>query len=274
TLVPTAFGMPQAVPVLGAGRLASRLLVPRNAVAPEWLATRTAAVEALTAWRAFDLGEPLELQLEGGVRAVVTAPAALARTRYGSFLATTDAIQIEPGIMPLAAVTTVVHEWLHLLLEHARVEGASPTGLRESAWGLRVLEVDPWLGEGAAEWGTDVVLAPARRMTPLFALFESEKRLGLRRRAPDDPHVLGYGLVRALADRMASHAALRELMVRSLHDPAAMARAAGFAGEAVSRFHRPATLAIIPEYVFTPDDGVADGLVRRLHLPVRLEALP
>jgi hypothetical protein len=268
---PTAFGSPQAVPVLGATHLAPWLLEGRNAIAAEWLATRTAAVEALTAWRAFDTNEALDVVLTDGHRAVVTAPAAVTRTRYGAFLEAEDAIRIEPGMMPLFAVATVVHEWLHILVERARLAGDDPSGLQRAAWGVRLLEADPWLGEGIAEWGTDAVLAPVRAMTPIFAVLEAGKRIGLAEQLPDDPHVLGHALVRALADRLEDPAAVRDLLLRHLHDPAAVARAAGLDGPIGVTISRPATLAILPEYVFTVDDGVADAPVRRLHLSVRPE---
>jgi len=271
TIRPTAFGSPQAVPVLGATHLAPWLLEGRNAIATEWLTTRTAAVEALTAWRAFDTNEALDVVLTDGHRAVVTAPAAVTRTRYGAFIEADDAIRIEPGMMPVFAVATVVHEWLHILVERARLVGDVPHGLRRLPWGVQLLEADPWLGEGIAEWGTDVVLAPARAMTPIFVILEAGKRIGLAEQLPDDPHVLGHALVRALADRLADPGAVRDLLIRHLHDPAAVARAVGLDGPVTMTMSRPATLAILPEYVFTVDDGVADAPVRRLYLSVRPE---
>jgi hypothetical protein len=266
---PTAFGSPQAVPVLGATHLAPWLLESRNVIATEWLTTRTAAVEALTAWRAFDTKEALEVVLSDGHRAVVTAPAAVTRTRYGAFLEAEDAIRVEPGIMPVFAVATIVHEWLHILVERARLTGEGQYGLAHAPWGVQLLEADPWLGEGIAEWGTDAVLAPARAMTPLFVVLEAGKRIGLAEALPDDPHVLGHALVRALVDRLKDPRAARDLLVRYLHDPEAVARAAGFDGPVRTLMSRPATLAILPEYVFTVDDGVADAPVRRLYLSVR-----
>jgi hypothetical protein len=108
-------------------------------------------------------------------------------------------------------------------------------------------------------------------MTTIYAVLEAGKRIGLAEQLPDDPHVLGYALVRALADRLADPGAVRDLLVRHLHDPAAVARAVDLDGPATTTVSRPATLAILPEYVFTVDDGVADAPVRRLHLSVRPE---
>ena len=265
---PQHFGSLQAVPVIGTTRMCALLLGPRNAIGAEVQANRGGRGGAMGAWRALAFAEPTPLRVTVGPQTMVLAsPATLTRSRLGGFLAAEAAIRIEPGIMPIFAVGTVVHEWQHLLFESARMEGSDAAAIRAAEWGVRLVEGDPWLGEGAAEWATEQVFAPVRASMPLFALVEAEKRLAIGAGLPDDTHVLGYLLVRAAANRTDSPAALRALLVRALHDPVAFAEAIGLAGPATRRIPRPPTLVILPEVTFTLDGGVADGAVRRLIVP-------
>ncbi len=267
-LQPRYFGVVQAVPVIGAAVLGRRLLRPDNAIAAEFLDSLMGRRESMAAWRRLDFPEPVPLRITVGPQTMsLGSPAAIARSRLGGFLAADDAIRIEPGIMPVFAVGTVVHEWQHLLFEAARLSGPGTPGVRDAEWGLRLVEADPWLGEGAAEWATEQVLAPASQMTPLFALIEAEKRLAIGRGLPDDTHVLGYLLVRAAMNRVGSRDELRRLLVARLHDPVGLAATIGLAGPATVRIPRPQTLVVIPEVTFTIDGGVADGTVRRLIVP-------
>lgn len=264
-LEPTHFGGVQAVPVIGAARVGARLILPANASAREWLA-QGGMTEALAAWRQVDLSDSLTV-VRDGLTLQLTAPAAVARSRLGGFLAGRDAIRIEPGIAPIYAVVTALHEWQHLLIEAARLEPGAP-GLRVNGGELRLVDGNPWLTEGAAEWATEAVLAPARASTPLLPLMEALKRGSIGLTGADDPHVLGYLLVRALASRGGNPALLRERLVRLLHDPAALAREYHLEGNprgsAPIRLTRPAYAGLIPEITFTWDDGVADHLSRRL----------
>lgn len=262
------FGSMQAVPVIGVAGLGRQLLVPGNAIATEFLDSRQGRRDAMQAWRALDFADRSPMRITMGPQSMVlSSPAVLTRGRLGGFLAAESAIRIEPGIMPIFAVGTVVHEWQHLLFEAARLEGPGTPGLRRAEWGVHLVEADPWLGEGAAEWATEQVLAPARGSTPLFALVEAEKRLAIGAGQPDDTHVLGYLLVRAAANRVDGPAALRRLLVTSLHDPVALAVAIGLAGPSTNRIPRPPTLVVIPEVTFVVDGGMADDLTRRLIFP-------
>ena len=269
-LEPTHFGSVQAVPVVGAARLGPRLIRPLNASATEWLAADGTA-RALNAWRAIDTNDSLTV-IRAGQSLQLTAPAAVSRSRLGGFLAAHDAIRIEPGIAPIFAITTVLHEWQHLLIEGARLEGSAP-GLRDTPNELILLDGNPWLVEGAAEWATEQVLGPARGAAPLLPLMEAIKRGSIALTGPDDPHVLGYLLVRALATRGADPVVLRGRLIRWLHDPLALARAyrldSAVPNIASLRLHRPASAGIIPEMSFTWDGGVADQLSRRLMIPVQ-----
>lgn len=265
---PTRFGGVQAVPALGGSRLGSRLVRPANASAVEWLATGGVA-GALDVWRSVDMSDGMLVDA-GGRLAQLTAPAAVDRSRLGGFFAARDAIRIEPGILPILAVATAVHEWHHLLFEGMRLEGPAH-GVADDGRQIRIIEPDPWLGEGAAEWATEATLAPVHARIPLFAFMEAEKRGGIALASEDDPHVLGYLLVRAVADRSSARAQVRDRLVRLLHDPVAFANESGFArtpndGGSIT-LSRPATLAIIPEITFTWDDGIAEGMQRRLLIP-------
>ena len=267
-LEPTHFGSVQSVPVVGAARLGSKLIRPLNASANEWLAQGGLA-EALAVWRAVDSNDTLTL-VHGGRSVKIIAPAAVARSRLGGFLSGRDAIRIEPGIAPIFAVVTVLHEWQHLLFEGARLEGSAP-GLLEGSAELTLRDSNPWLAEGAAEWATEALLAPARSSTPLLPLMEAIKRGSIALAGADDPHPLGYLLVRTLAGRSTSPALLRARLIRLLHDPLALAREYRL-DTAVPhveqiRLARPPGAGIIPEIAFTWDDGVAEQLSRRLLIP-------
>lgn len=262
------FGVAQAVPVIGATSLGARLLLGANGVADEYLAAPGGFEESLDAWRALEFIESTPLQLEfRGQPLPLVSPASVARSRLGGFLAAHDAIRIESGIAPVVAVGTVIHEWQHLLLEGSRLIGVPSPGLLEEHWGLRLLEGDPWLAEGAAEWLTEVVLAPGGVSVVALRLLEAEKRLAIAARTPDDTHTLGYLLVRAAAARIDDPHLMRRLLVASLHDPRAIAAVAGFGGGVGPPLARPPTLLMIPEVSFTMDGGVADGASRRLILP-------
>lgn len=258
----------QAAPVIGVGAIAAVMMRADNAVAEEWLRDPRHRDQALDIWRRFEFGDAPPMRMTIGDRSLRVASAArVAQSRLGGFLAGHDAIRIEPAIMPVFAVGTLVHEWQHLLFEASRLAGESPSAFRDMPWGITLIEADPWLGEGAAEWATDMVLAPARGMTPLFALAEMEKRLAIGAGLADDTHVLGYLLVRAAVNRVASAQELRRFLERHLHDPAAFAAAVGFGGAASVGILRPSTLVVIPEVSFTFDGGVADGVTRRLVVP-------
>lgn len=264
-LEPTHFGSVQSVPVVGAARLGSKLIRPLNASASEWLA-QDGLAEALAVWRAVDSNDTLAL-VRGGRSVNIIAPAAVARSRLGGFLSGRDAIRIEPGIAPIFAVATVLHEWQHLRFEGARLEGTAP-GLVEGANELTLRDGNPWLAEGAAEWATEALLAPARSSTPLLPLMEAIKRGSIALTGADDPHPLGYLLVRTLAGRSTSPALLRTQLIRLLHDPLALAREyrldTAIPHVEPIRLTRPPGAGIIPEIAFLWDDGVAEQLSRRV----------
>ena len=268
---PQLFGNFTALPVPGVVQLGDRFIIPRNASAREWLAQGGTAI-AIDTWRDIQFGWPEPLPLVVGRRSlVVNSPSGENRTHDGAFFASKDAIRIDPGIVPVLAVVTVIHEWQHLLLSSRRLQGAS-RGVVNPRSQLRLGEDDPWLAEGAAEWITEQILKPARGAAPLLAFVDAEKRLAIGFATPEDPHALGYRLVRAAAERAHSRAEIRRWLVRYLGDPAGLARVAGLAGRGKVPpmiLKRPATAVVIPEVTFTWDDGVADRVTHRLIIPTR-----
>lgn len=263
---PRHFGTFQAVPVPGGGLVATRLLLADNAIAREWLADDANRRDALEAWRRIDPVGTLRVT-HADSSFLVASAAWIARSRLGGFLDAHDGIRIEPAILPVLAVGTMIHEWQHLLFESARLSDPASGALEETAWGLSLVESNPWLAEGAAEWATEAILAQGG-VPPLLVLLESEKRLAIGAGIPEDTHVLGYLLVRAGVNRTPDARTLRQVLQRHLHDPEGFAEAIGLAGDARQRgVPRPSTLVVIPEVRFTFDGGLAEAPSRLLRVP-------
>ncbi len=268
----THFGNPEAFPSPSVKPILSRLIKPANAIAADWLVQGNQS-EVLDAWRAFDWGEPFRV-VAGTHSRYVTSPAVEVRTHAGGLLETGDRILIDPGVPPVLAVATLIHEWQHLIQSRRRLEGNAP-GLREDGNEIRLLEDDPWLAEGFAEWATDLILAPARRQAPLLLAISQARRLAIQGMTSDDPHVLGYRLVRAAADRVRDPRLVRDRLTRLLHDLPGFARISGLAGRSsrpALTLLRPVNAAVIPEVTFVFDGGAALDVHRRLRVsPTPLE---
>lgn len=260
------FGAPEAFPSPSMRPILGRLLKPANAIAADWLASADPD-EVLAAWRTLDWGEPFRVYGPGHSR-YLTSPAIEARTHVGGLLEMRERILIDAGVPPMLAVATLTHEWQHLILADRRMRGTAP-GIRENADEVRLLEDDPWLAEGAAEWATDRILAPSRRQAPLLLAISQSRRLAIRELTSDDPHILGYRLVRAAAEHANNPGLVRERLTRLLHDLAAFARESGLAGKG-SRppmvLVRPFNAAVIPEVTFVLDGGAALDVHRRLRV--------
>lgn len=268
-IVPTRFGAAAAMPSLSVDHVARFLFQPVNATAPDWLA-RGGLRDAFTTWRLLRWGESSLTVVSGGRSETVASPASQALVHPASFFGDRDAIRIDPGITPLAAVATYLHEWNHLLAAEHRLAGGHPLAVIAGPAQLQLREEDPWLSEGFAEWATDEVLRPAGTSAAFLRFTQAEKRLAIAEEAPNDPHPLGFELVRAAAVRVPRTAALRDLLVSHLDDLAAMARAVGLSGGERGRplvLARPATAVVIPEVSFTWDEGAASELSRRLVIP-------
>lgn len=266
-LIPTRFGGHEASAQAAIGPIAARLVTPGNAIAAEWLA-RHGTTGVFTAWRKVEAKtDSLELVLGNATRRL-TSPMGWARAHQTVFLPERDQVMIDPGIVPLFAVATVVHEWQHLL---AAAERSRQQALRRPpANGVRMLDEVPWLAEGGAEWATDLILARGGKATGLLRLLEAGKRAVLERQGGDDPHATGYRLVMAVAVRGVPTAVLRRRLVNTMHDPAAFARASGLTGNRGARplvLDAPDDAVVIPEISFTWDSDFADGVRRRLIVP-------
>ncbi len=270
------FGSPQAVPAPSIQPLLSRLIRPANAIAADWLRQADqhgrapggdGRADVMAAWRTLDWGEPFRVVVSGHSR-YLTSPAVEARTHGGSLMESGSRILIEPGIAPVLAVATLTHEWQHLILTERRMEGTAP-GVRENADEVRLLEEDPWLAEGAAEWATDLILAPCRAQAPVILAISQARRLSIQGRTSDDPHALGYRLVRAAAKHAGNSQRVRDRLTRYLHDLPAFARVSGLSGRGTLpplTLVRPVNAAVIPEVTFVYDGGAALDVHRRFRV--------
>lgn len=253
----------EAMPLVSGDRLARRLVEPVNASAREWLPA--GRPEVLTTWQS--LSWPDTLTLATGSGDVALLPPGRAPS-VAPLLAPEDGVRIDPGIVPLLAVATVIHEWHHILAATTRLEG-NGMAFREGDGVVQLLEDDPWLAEGFAEWATEITLGAGRQAAPLLLLLDAEKRMALWGGMSEEPHALGYRLVRAAAARLPL-ATRRSSFVSRLDSPAAVARLASFPAAprgAPLLLRRPVTAAVVPEITLTWDAGVADAVTRRLLLP-------
>ena len=258
-------------------RWVDSLVRPDNPNARDWLAHHGRA-ELLQVLRrlpaAFDTGTVVA---QGGDEFRLTTVGQEAAVRETGFLEPADEIVIEPGLAPLLAVQTVVHEWIHILHEHAR-ERAGQAWRIGSEGSARYQPVTPVLAEGLAEWEAERALAPVIARLPLLGLFEAEKRAAMAADAPDDPHLVGYRLVAGLAGRLGD-AALVKVLARAADDPEALARdpvlrlpAQGHTG---TRLHASppsySASTLVPETRFLVDDVFPEVIGVRLVVPIKGE---
>lgn len=271
----TDFGGVQAVPVIGVGAGWPQLVVPVNGVAAEWLGGRGARTMAFDVWRRIELERSIAMPVViDSVSLLLSSPAQVVRRRLGGFIDAADRIRIDPSIMPVFAVGTMLHEWQHLRFVAARMNSADHPGWQLHSWGIRLRDGDPWLVEGAAEWATEMVLGGGGAAGQIYRLVEAEKRLALDTIRPDDTHVLGYLLIRSAASRVGSAARMRELLVANLDRPERLADLVGLGGPVSESLTRPNTLMVIPEMSFVVDAGVADEVTHRLLVPEDLPESP
>ena len=262
------FGDATAIPVVAAEHLAADLLHPDNASAREWLAG-DGIRQAFGAWLPLRWGE-IPLFVERGHRTeVVMSPAAEAESRPAAFLGAVDAVRIDPGVAPFAAVPIIIHEWQHLVMSERRLSGAHPPAITTTAVEVRLHDDDPWLAEGFAEWATEATLAPGGSTSAWLRFTQAAKRAAIAERDSLDPHVLGYRMLRAAASRLGA-TRLRDRLTADLDQLARFAAGIGLGGAAGHpplTLDRPVTDVVLPEVTFTWEDGTVSGLSRRLVIP-------
>lgn len=246
-----------------------RLVAAENWTAEEW-SSRHGPAGVLALLRTLDPGFGPRATLEsadGPVR--LTSVAREARTGASGFLEPVDEILVDAGFVPLLALGTVVHEWQHLLMERARYEFPDGAPMQATANAVLIRPSDPFLAEGLAEWMTERILAPVAEEIPLLAAGDAAKLAYLAAASPQDPHVYGLRMLEALETALGEPARVRELVVRHSTDPGAIAaevprwRSANLPDRVLpARGQR----RVVPETVFTVEDGVADVVETRIRV--------
>lgn len=262
------FGHPQAVPRYGIpAPLFARMVQADNWSAGQWL-DRHGQGALLDALRLlpFDFGDGATLE-QGDETLLLSTVRRQAEARDNGFLEAHDAIEIDPSYVPLLAFGAAVHEWEHLVFERAR-------RLRSSAGEGDIVTLqspDPYIAEGVAEWRTARLLDSIAARFPLLAMGEHEKRLRLAAASRDEPHALGYLLVRALAQAVPDPARRMTLLLAASDEPAAALRGtelerAWGRWRGTAPLERPASgrRVLLPELTFTVEDGFPDILRFRI----------
>lgn len=255
-----SFGYPEAVPRVGVPpEVMSRVVWPENWAGREWLSRRGAAA-LLAVLRRLQLTFPPGATLEAGGDWFLTSAATEAASTPTGFLEPRDEILLDPGIPPLYAVATAVHEWQHLLMTRHRLALGQGGMLRAEGGGLRLVPSDPYLAEGFAEWMTGRALAPLQGTLPVLGVGEARKLALLEAEDPADSHVLGLRLLRALAAAVGEDAAFATVLAHG--------ESADLAGRMVSAWQADTMPArafpvragrrLVPETRFTIEDGVGD----------------
>lgn len=268
------FGYPQAVPRYGVPpALFARLVRGENPAGRDWLA-REGAPALLRMLRDIPAGDTGFVLLQAPGEAFrLTTVARQGRESLNGFLEPADAVALDPGYLPLLAVATVVHEWQHLIFERRRLDRVAAAADDSNAI-VTLPSADPYLAEGLAEWRTERVLAPLIERWPLLGLGEAEKRARLARTNPDDQHVLGYAMVRALSAALVDERQVVPLLLRHADRPGAVAREA--APEAAWRRYRgtrdrmvpaPSRRLLIPQVTLTVEEGAPAVLETRILVP-------
>ena len=272
---PRWFGYPQAVPRYGVpAAMVRRIIVPDNPSASAWLERHGQANLLLAVNRLPPGDTSLTLLRAGSETMRLTTVSRQARESLNGFLEPQDAIAIDPGYMPLLALSAVVHEWQHLLFHRMQLEMRAASGQGPGHRQVELPGVQPHLAEGFAEWSAERILAPLAERWPLLSLGELEKRADMMQRGTDDQHGLGYALVRALAAQLPEPSQVTSLLLRYAEQPSRI-----LAHPPVRRAWRkyrgapnrvlpgPAYGTLIPEVTFTIEDGFPDVLTTRVLVP-------
>lgn len=271
---PRWFGYPQAVPRYGVpASLVRQLVVPGNPSAFAWLEHHGPA-DLLRALNRLPLGDTsLALLRNGSETMRLTTVSRQARESLNGFLEPQDAIVIDPGYMPLLALSAIVHEWQHLLFRQIQLEMRARSRPAAGAVQLELPGVQPYLAEGFAEWSAERILAPLAERWPLLSLSELGKRADMVQRGTEDQHALGYALVRALAIHLPP-STVTSLLLRHAEQPSGILTHPSI-GKAWSKYRGapdrtlpgPTYGVLIPEVTFTIEDGWPDVVTTRILVP-------
>lgn len=267
----TFFGYPEAVPSVGVPPdVIPRLVLPENWAGEQWMRHRGPAA-LLGILRRLDLEMGAQATLEAGGPSVLTTVMREAASTPAGFLEPDDAIVEDPGAPPLFALATAIHEWQHLLMERHRLSLREGGTLREDGAGLQFLPSDLFLAEGFAEWMSERILAPIVAQVPLAGLGDAWKLTVLEADDPADPHVLGLKMMTSLATALGSAERAAALVLADGDAPAEVAAAV----EAWRDSGLPARQVpvrgqrrLVPETVFTVEDGVGDVSATVIRVPV------
>jgi hypothetical protein len=270
------FGYPQAVPQYGIPRaLFRRLVKQENESATEWLERHGEHGLLHTLHRLPPGDTSLTLLRTGSESFRLTTVTRQARERLNGFLEPRNAIAIDPGYSPLLALGAVVHEWQHLIFRHRQLQAFAAAHAAASNPSVELPGVRPYLAEGFAEWSAERILAPLVARWPLLGLGELEKRAGLAHIRADDPHTMGYALVRALAGTLPNSAVTTDLLLKYADHPSGIVtdpllRSAWdkYRGTPDRNLANPGHPLLIPEVTFTIEDGFPDIVATRILVPV------
>ncbi|MGH7657820.1 MAG: hypothetical protein ACREL6_06255 [Gemmatimonadales bacterium] len=256
-----AWGYPEGSARIGADTgLVAQLVRPENEDARRWLDRHGPAELLATLHRLpLDYGPATIMERSGGpVR--LSSVGEYAAEAFNGFLEPLDRIDLDPSYVPLLAVATVLHEWHHILAEQARRQlPPDERSVRDLGFEVAFIPPDPYLAEGLAEWKAERILAPVADRWPLFSFGEAEKRASLNR---DDPHVLGYLMVRALSDALEDDGTLDSLVVAHGADAAAIASLPALRNAWAEYRDQPdqtvpyrGGVTVVPETEFRVEDG-------------------
>lgn len=266
---PRYFGYPEAVPSVGVPeQVIARLIVPDNWTAEQWMLNRGPR-DALGVLRELDLSIGGNTTLEADGPSRLTSVAREAAGTTAGFLEPVDAILEDPGAPPLYALATAIHEWQHLLMERARLILPVGGALQPDGEVMRLVASDLFLAEGFAEWRAARILEPIVARYPIVGVGDIRKLSVLETDNPNDPHVLGLQMLRALTAALGSADSAAALVLAHGDAPAEVAgavpawRHADAAPVVVpSRGQR----RLIPETRYTVEDGVGDVVGLRIRV--------
>ena len=265
------YGYPEGAVRIGIDSVLRRSLIqPENRAAEEWL-QRNGPEELVATLHLLSLPTSEQTRLKAGSDIYrLSSVKQYAMESFSGFLEPRDLILLDPSYQPLLALGTLLHEWQHILGEHARYADRSSGAYRVTPEEGILVQLDPFLAEGFAEWLSEVILSRAGDEFPLLSFGETEKRVSLTQ---NDPHHLGYLLVRTVAKTLRNVESTRHLLVRSAANPELIMRDPRVRRAWASHRGADRTLSrrgeplLLPMAVFTIEDGYPDLVQSQIIAP-------